>query len=41
MLLKGRGVDHDDFFVLTHGKGLVALLIDALGAGSDAIPDGA
>ena len=40
MLLEVRDVDHDDFFLLALGDGLIALLVDALGADSDAIPHG-
>jgi len=40
MLLEVRDVDRDDFFLLTLGEGLIALLIDTLGADPDAIPYG-
>jgi len=36
MLLEVRDVDRDDFFLLTLGEGLIALLIDTLGADPDA-----
>jgi len=40
MLLKVRDVDHDDLFVLTNRECLIPLLINTLGADSDAVAYG-